>query len=205
MHAETLLYMLIQSPLTRPPTAVSAPDWATLAKHWAKEAAVHPNTILTIDDGMVEIGHDDMEADDAKFTDHQGWADHELGWDNEHPKIATHVKGFKVDSLVISNNDYLAYLRDNGVDMSKVEAVPASWQLVDGVWKVRTLYGPVDFDMAGLWPLMASKLEIEAYAKSKGGRLPTEPELRRLWESEQGPRPAGRLANIGFKNWHPIP
>lgn len=205
MHAETLLYMLAQSPLTRPPTATSTPEWATLAKLWAQDAAANPNKVLTMAEGVVELGHDDLEAEDAKFTDHNGWENHELGWDNEHPKVATRVGGFKVDSLVISNNDYLAYLKASNADFTNTEAMPASWHLVDGIWHVRTLYGPISFDVAGLWPLMASKLEIEAYARSKGGRLPTEPELRRLWDSEEGPRPAGLLANVGFRNWHPIP
>ena len=89
--------------------------------------------------------------------------------------------------------------------MSKVDALPASWQQVDGEWKVRSLAGPLDFDIAGQWPLMASKIEIDAFARWKGGRLPTEAELRLLWENEQGPRPSGIGANVGFKNWHPIP
>jgi formylglycine-generating enzyme required for sulfatase activity len=70
---------------------------------------------------------------------------------------------------------------------------------------IRTFYGPVSFEIAKDWPLMASKIEIEAYAKSKGGRLPTEDELRVLCEHEEGPRPDGESANVAFKNWHPIP
>ena len=89
--------------------------------------------------------------------------------------------------------------------MAQAEALPASWRIVNGDIMVRTLYGPVSFAIAGRWPLMASKNELDAYAKSKGGRMPSEPELRRLWESAEGPRPDGITANIGFKNWHPVP
>jgi hypothetical protein len=204
MHAETLLYMLQQSPLTRAPTAVAQPQWASLAKRWAREST--PNKVLTIEGGAIELGHDDLEADDAKFTNGD-WADHEFGWDNEHPRITTQVKRFQVDSLPISNQDYLEYVNHKGIDLANApqESLPASWVKVDGEWRVRSLYGPVSFDVAGGWPLMASRNEIKDFAASKGGRLPTEPELRMLWKSDDGPRPAGKLANIGFENWHPIP
>lgn len=205
MHAETLLYMLAQSPLTRAPSAVSAPQWGALARRWNEEARGMPNKVLNIPAGTVEIGHDDLEAEDAKFPGPQGWETHELGWDIEHPKIAVKVDSFKVDSLPISNEEYLAFLKSTSTDFEDVDAFPASWQKVDGEWQVRTLYGPVSFEVAGKWPLMASKNEIDSFAKSKGGRLPTEAELRLLWESEEGPRPAGQLANVGFKNWHVVP
>lgn len=196
MHAETLLYMLIQSKSTRPPTAVATPQWDILAKSWANEAI--PNKVLTIEGGTVELGHHDLESEDQKYLTKDGWETHENGWDNEHPAAVATVKTFKVDSLPITNNEYKASLGES-------KDIPASWIEADGKVMVRTLYGPVDFDVAGLWPLMASKNEIDAFAKSKGGRLPTEAELRFLWEHPEGPRPAGVLANVGVKNWHPVP
>ena len=205
MHAETLLYMLAQSPLTRPPTAVAAPQWEALARRWKMEAQESPNKVLDISAGSVAMGHDDLEAEDEKYTNSSGWEDHELGWDIEHPKSAVEVKGFKVDSLPITNEEYMAFLVSSDTDLNNADAVPATWQKVDGEWKIRTLYGPVSFEVAGKWPLMASKNEIDRFAKHKGGRLPTEAELRMLWQSEDGPRPAGQMANVGFKNWHPVP
>lgn len=203
MHAETLLYMLAQSPLTRPPSTIATPQWEILAEKWNREAI--PNKILEIKGGTIEIGHRDLESEDVDHPTAESWKDHEFGWDNEHPRVAVQVKPFKVDSLPISNNDYLAYLKYIKADLNKVDELPASWVQVDGEWKVRSFYGPVGFEIAGRWPLMASKVEIDAYAKSKGGRMPTEAELRMLWASEEGPKPDGGLANIGFKNWHPIP
>ena len=203
MHAETLLYMLAQSPLTRPPSAAALPDWQVLAARWAEEA--EENRVLEIPAGEVAMGHHDLEADDASHPTAHGWEDHQFGWDNEHPEIVQSVKAFKVDSLPITNAQYLEYLRATRADMSKADALPASWQQVDGEWKVRSLYGPLDFDIAGQWPLMASKVEIDGFAKWKGGRLPTEAELRWLWESPDGPRPNGIRANTAFKNWHPVP
>lgn len=205
MHAETLLYMLVQSPLTRAPSAVALPEWPSLATRWNQEAAKNPNKVLFIPGGKVQIGHHDLEAEDAQYPDEKGWEKHEFGWDIEHPNVTTEVRDFKVDSLVVTNDDYLSYLQSTGADLDDVNALPASWVRDQGEWKVRSLYGPLSFDIAGKWPLMASKLEIEAFAKWKGGRLPTEAELRLLWEHEQGPRPDGLLANVGFKHWHPVP
>lgn len=205
MHAETLLYMLLQSPLTRAPTAVSAPQWDALAAKWDREA--EPNRVLALPGGTVRMGHVDLEADDAKYPTRDGWAEHEFGWDIEHPQVDYAVKAFKIDALPISNNDYMAFLQATGADLAPQakDTLPASWMDDAGEWKARTLYGPVGFHAAGRWPLMASRNEIEAYAKWKGGRLPTEPEIRLMWENEQGPRPAGLTANVGFKNWHPVP
>ena len=200
-HAETLLYMLVQSSATRPPTANSMPHWEHLAARWKDEA--RPNTVLTITGGTVQIGHNDAENEDSS-RDYS--PDEELGWDCENPAVSVEVKPFKVDALPISNAEYLAFLKSRPqLDWNKTCAFPASWVQVDGDWHVRTLYGPVSFEHAGFWPLMASKCEIDDFARSKGGRMPTESELQLLWRSKEGPRPAGTLANVAFKNWHPVP
>ena len=200
-HAETLLYMLVQSSSTRSPTANSTPQWEHLAARWKEEA--QPNTVLTITGGPIQLGHDDAEDKDGSRdyspTD-------ELGWDCENPAVTNQVKTFKVDALPISNAEYIAFLKTKSqLDWNDTVAFPASWVQVDGDWHVRTLYGPVSFDHAGLWPLMASKVEIDDYARSKGGRMPTEAELQALWLSTEGPRPEGPLANVGFRNWHLVP
>lgn len=208
MHAETLLYMLAQSPLTRTPTAVKEPQWELLREKW--DAAKVENKVLIVKAGEILMGHNDAEKDDEECQIGEFWADHEFGWDNEHPHISQQVKTFKVDALPVSNNDYLSFLSSTGAfDNLKCETAPASWvntsQTDTPEWKIRTFYGPVGFDVGGNWPLMASKLELDDFAKWKGGRLPTEAELRKLWESEEGPRVNGTVNNVGVKNWHPVP
>jgi formylglycine-generating enzyme required for sulfatase activity len=204
MHAETLLYMLIQSPLTRAPTSVATPQWDALARRWAQEKK--DNKVLFISGGTIAMGHNDLEAEDDTFPGQHGWADHEFGWDNEHPATPHQVNAFKIDSLPVSNAEYLAFLEKSGVDANDADKLPASWVRDDsGEWKIRTLYGSVDFNVGGDWPLQASKLELDAFANAKGGRLPTEGELRLLWDHPEGPRPAGESANIGVRNWHPVP
>ncbi|WVQ98171.1 hypothetical protein IAU59_005293 [Kwoniella sp. CBS 9459] len=208
MHAETLLYMLAQSDETRHPTATSTPQFDVLAKKWNED--VQENKVLSFEGGgEIELGHRDLESEDKQYTDGQGWESHEFGWDNEHPVCVQRVKGFKIDSLPISNSDYLAFLKANDkYSQLTKETAPASWvrpASSDGEWRVRSLYGPQSFEVAGKWPLMASKLELDEYAKWKGGRLPTEAELRVLWRNESGPRTSGGECNTGVKNWHPVP
>ncbi|OCF38859.1 hypothetical protein I317_07367 [Kwoniella heveanensis CBS 569] len=209
MHAETLLYMLAQSEETRPPTATATPRFNLLARRWNED--VQENKVLSFAEGLIELGHRDLEIEDKQYLDGQGWESHEFGWDNEHPVSSQRVKAFKVDSLPISNNDYLSYLKGSGKypQLTK-DTAPASWVQPEGghnngEWKVRSFYGPQSFEVAGKWPLMASKLELDDYAKWKGGRLPTEAELRILWQNESGPRTSGGECNTGVKNWHPIP
>nr|XP_018265365.1 uncharacterized protein I303_01730 [Kwoniella dejecticola CBS 10117]OBR87523.1 hypothetical protein I303_01730 [Kwoniella dejecticola CBS 10117] len=206
MHAETLLYMLAQSDLTRPPTAVSTPQWDILARQW--NANKQENRVLAFEGGQIELGHRDLESEDADHTTADTWENHEFGWDNEHPNTIKRVKPFKIDSLTITNQDYLTYLQSTGryAALNK-DSAPASWLQVSGSdeWQIRSLYGALPFNVAAQWPLMASKLEIEEYARWKGGRLPTEEELRFLWESQDGPRTVGEGVNTGIKNWHPTP
>jgi hypothetical protein len=48
---------------------------------------------------------------------------------------------------------------------------------------------------------MASYAELDAYARSKGGRLPTEPELRAWLAHAEGDRSDWEGSNTGLKNW----
>lgn len=65
------------------------------------------------------------------------------------------------------------------------------------------MYGPVSMAIAQHWPVLASYDTLLAYAKSKGGRLPTEPELRLFYDTYEVGHKGG--ANVGFRNWHPVP
>ena len=71
------------------------------------------------------------------------------------------------------------------------------------MFQVRTVYGPVPLPIAERWPVLASYEQLTSYAKSKGGRIPTEPELRLFFDKHEGGFDAG--ANVGFRNWHPVP
>ena len=64
------------------------------------------------------------------------------------------------------------------------------------------MYGPVAFDIARHWPVLTAYDDLAAYAASKGGRLPTEPELRLFLDTYDVGHAGG--ANVGFRNWHPV-
>lgn len=65
------------------------------------------------------------------------------------------------------------------------------------------MYGPVSMEIAQHWPVLTSYDHLVAYATSKGGRLPTENELRLFLDKYDVGHEGG--ANIGFRNWHPVP
>lgn len=69
--------------------------------------------------------------------------------------------------------------------------------------QVRTLYGTVPMDVAQHWPVLASYDGLLAYARSVGGRLPTEAELRLFLNTYDVGHVGG--ANVGFRHWHPVP
>lgn len=167
MHIETLLYMLIQSPKTRPPPYVPTPDWQELATRGKKPAIDEGDKWQFFPSGEVTLGLDDPEEDivvsDAPF-----------GWDNENPRRKQKVKSFLASKRPITNGEYALFLQHtNG-------APPLSWTGSAPNWNVKTVFGPVPLSLATDWPVMASYDDLNAYAQWKGGRLPTEGELRLL-------------------------
>ena len=52
-------------------------------------------------------------------------------------------------------------------------------------------------------PVLTSYDDLALYAQSKGGRLPTEPELRLFLDKYDVGHEGG--ANVGFRNWHATP
>ncbi|KAJ7439228.1 DUF323 domain-containing protein [Mycena latifolia] len=201
MHAETLLYMLLQraGSGTLPPPGFSPPSWASLAEKW--NSAPEPvSSTVTLGPATVTLGHDDNEAEDevpGKDTDVAG---HEFGWDNEHPKREVHVDEFRIEWRPVTNGQFFKYRA--GQPDGKVP-LPASWVELDGEMHVRTLYGPVPMKIAQNWPVMTSYTSLSKYAVIQGGRLPTESELRLFMEKFESGYEGG--ANLGFRNWHPIP
>ena len=58
-------------------------------------------------------------------------------------------------------------------------------------------------DIAQKWPVMTSYDTLSTYAIVKGGRLPTEAELRLFLDMFDSGYEGG--SNVGFRNWHPVP
>ena len=186
-----------------PAPCFSKPDWQAMSHFWQSqvEAEQRPlrNCIQSYEASTIFIGHDDFDHLDSE-TPYD--PDHVYGWDNESPKRKVQVPAFNISLLPISNADYLRFFESQG---SPAGLMPGSWiQLESGSTGVRVLSasGAVTIDIARDWPCMASGKQLEAYAKSVGGRLPTEPELRRYIQDNPV---AHSGANIAFANWHPVP
>ncbi|KAG6856236.1 hypothetical protein H0H87_006169 [Tephrocybe sp. NHM501043] len=182
MHAETLLYMLLQraGTGTLPPPGFTIPPWTCLAATW--DAAPQPKSkTVTLGPTEISIGHNDQEGDDLT-TNVRG---HEFGWDNEHGKRVVQVGEFSIEWRPVTNGEFFEFYTGAGKN------------------KVRTLYGPIPLKIAQHWPVITSYNDLSTYATVKGGRIPTEPELRVFNEMFDSGYDGG--ANIGFRNWHPIP
>ncbi|KAL1710676.1 C-type lectin protein [Schizophyllum commune] len=215
-HVETLLYMLIQraGTGTLPPPGFTPPPWDLLKAQW--DATPAPTTpTVTLGPATITLGHDDSEGEDfgrergddesqhaeevaRQYTEDE-IVNHEFGWDNESPARAVEVGAFRAEWRPVTNGEFEAYWRRSE---GKVP-MPKSWVEEDGEVKVRTMYGPVAFDIARHWPVLTAYDDLAAYAASKGGRLPTEPELRLFLDTYDVGHAGG--ANVGFRNWHPVP
>ncbi|OCH92651.1 hypothetical protein OBBRIDRAFT_791097 [Obba rivulosa] len=196
-HAETLLYMLLQRAGTGtvPPSGFSPPTWDVLAETW--DSAPPPKVArITLGPATVELGHDDNEADDDS-TDVAG---HTFGWDNEYPRRVVDVSTFEIETRPITNGEFYEFYKEEGRDIVQF---PVSWIEIEGEVQVRTLYGPVSLHIAKHWPVITSFDNLSKYASVKGGRIPTEPELRLFLDRFDCGYEGG--ANIGFRNWHPVP
>ncbi|KAJ3969028.1 DUF323 domain-containing protein [Lentinula raphanica] len=200
LHAETLLYMLLQraGSGTIPPPGFAIPEWDSLVKSWKYIPPPVEDTVK-LGPAVVELGRDDVEGED-ELEDHSlNVKDHEFGWDNEQPKRQARVQEFRISWRPITNGQFYDIFKVNKDKFN----VPASWLEEDGQFKIRTLYGPVPLSVAENWPIFASYDDLSTYATVKGGRLPTEPELRLFYDKFECGFEGG--ANHGFRNWHPVP
>ncbi|RDW69485.1 hypothetical protein BP6252_08505 [Coleophoma cylindrospora] len=111
MHLETLLYILLQSDKTLPPTSIT-PDFEADARR-AKAARV-PNQWFKIPSQTITIGLDDPD-------DNSG-PDNHFGWDNEKPSRQASVKAIEAQGRPITNEEYARYL-----EQTNQSKIPASW------------------------------------------------------------------------------
>ncbi|KAL4081230.1 hypothetical protein J3A83DRAFT_4427124 [Scleroderma citrinum] len=209
LHLETLLYMLIQRAGTGtiPPPDFTPPPWDSLVASWNSAPKPASSTVV-VEATTVIIGIDDIESEDndpVKSLDVNG---HVFGWDNECPKREVAVDAFRIEWRPVTNGEFVEFFRNatHVIDAKSGSKLtfPASWvELEDGEIQVRTLYGPIPMKIAWDWPVVTSYDNLSAYAIVKGGRLPTEPELRVFLDMFSSGYNGG--SNNGFRNWHPVP
>ena len=177
------------------------------------EAVDKVEGMAEIDGGLFELGY----AESAARSTHSK----EFAFDNEKPAHQVYLQDFAIDKALVSNGDYLEFIRDGGYENFRWwfsegwEAVnrehwraPLYWELRDGEWMIR--------DFTGLHPV-ATKLdqpvshmsyfEASAFAKWQGKRLPTEAEWEKAATYSRGHFPWGNespdvsKANL-FENGH---
>ncbi|KAH0839389.1 histidine-specific methyltransferase [Lanmaoa asiatica] len=168
------------------------PPWESLLASW--NAAPKPSSrTVVIEATTVTLGIDDIEADDADR--------HVFGWDSESSSRRVSVDAFRISWRPITNGEFFDYYTGIGRDEADF---PASWVgHEDGDIRVRTLYGSVSMSVARDWPVLTSYDNLSMYASVHGGRLPAEPELWAFMDKFACGYEGG--ANIGFRNWHPVP
>jgi formylglycine-generating enzyme required for sulfatase activity len=189
MHLETLLYMLVQCNNISPPKGVVIPRWKP-SYNSLPEA-----DLITIPTQTITLGHEDNEH--ADYTDPLLCS--QFGWDNERPQRQVTVQTFKIQSRSVTNGEYLHFMKT-----TVNKEYPSSWIPIDPSlfhYKVRTVFGPVDMNIAMNWPVMLSQEQACRYAEWIKMRLPTEEELRCFYDSYT-PYP-DLESNIGFHHWHP--
>jgi formylglycine-generating enzyme required for sulfatase activity len=137
MHAETLLYMLIQRAGTGtiPPSGFTVPHWKALATAW-NEAPVPDNDTVVLGPETITLGHDDPEVQDLQHSGDDA-LNHEYGWDNEGPKRVVEVEKFRISWRPVTNGEFYSFYTGEG--KGKVEC-PASWFQEGGAMKVSYLF-----------------------------------------------------------------
>ena len=206
MHQETLLYMLQQWPITskkRP----SAP----LRYSFRRAADCRE---VRIPRGRARLG---AEFDDIAF-----------GWDNEFSETIAEVPAFTIDSLPVTNGQYLEFVESGAYNEERHwlgqdwrwknlenKRHPSCWQRRDGAWFYRAMFDLFPLSRVAHWPVYVSLAEARAYAKWRGKRLPTEGEFHRAayygpeeretaypWGNAEPDRHHG---NFDFAAWSPMP
>ncbi len=190
MHHETLLYMVAECPrgmIVRPAT-IAAPSSG-------EERAARA---IQIPAGQVVMG--------------ANWHEIQFGWDNEFGKDVQNVAAFEIDSLPVTNREWLEfYERTNASSVM----FPNTWLIGSRGIDVKTVFGPVPFELAERWPVQVTGEQARMYCAHRRGRLPTEAEIRRAaygspdGESRRYPwgnaEASAAHGNFDFYHWFPLP
>lgn len=200
MHAETLCYLLQRiAPRFKRPGLLP-----TVSTTRTADAAIH------IPAGTTALGL--SRAANAY-----------LGWDNEYERHTVEVPAFTVSKLPVSNAQWLQFEQaggyrerslwtDDAWSWREREGLshPSCWRFRDGQWWWVAMFG--ELPLPEHWPVYVSHAEASAYARWKGGRLPTEAEWQRAaFGSSDQPYPwAGATAspslhgNFGALRFDPV-
>ena len=188
MHIETLLYMLLQAPFTRPLQSVVKPIWSTEESKPTPVGELYYNPWVDIPQRELSIGIDDMEDENLHIF---------YGWDNEKPRrTGIIVPQFQAKRAPICVGDYVNYLASKNEHQTQV---PATWvpninpppvkdknpqRRILNAFSLRTFFGPLPLTnpYSHTLPVVASYDELAACARWLGGRVPTQEEVLSIYE-----------------------
>ena len=206
MHQETLLYMLQQTPLEQKIRPASLPGYSF--------RPAPPCRMIRVHAGTARLG--------AKYDEI------DFGWDNEFPEMFVHVPEFRIDSLPVTNGEFLDFVESGAYDDEQFwrpedwqwkalenKRHPACWRQHNDRWLYQAMFDVFSLQNVASWPVYASLAEARAYARWRGKRLPTEAEFHRAayyspdgreaaypWGNTQ---PEKRHGNFDFGSWSPGP
>ena len=143
------------------------------------------------------------------------------GWDNEYGIYEESVEKFKVSKYLVSNGEYLEFVKDGGYENKEfwdeegqrfLELTgankPIFWILEKGVYRYRTLTKEIDMPLN--WPVDVNALEAEAFCCYKSRKdslnysLPSEAEYRAIYDEvgiEDIPMFDDTSANLNFSHY----
>lgn len=217
MHQETLLYMLQVMPPGRLKRGAAAglltKAEAAIHTDGAGEIAARPKKLL-VPAGKATLG---AKREEPGFR-----------WDNELPEHEVDVPAFLMDRLPVTNAELLEFVLGGGYSKRELWSEggwawkehrrmhhPNGWMREGGRFLYRTLFDIVPLEDVLSWPAHTSFAEAEAFARSRGERLPTEAELHRaMYGSNEGAarrypwgddEPGPERGNFHFQRLSPSP
>eukprot|EP00178_Gracilaria_changii_P010511 TRINITY_DN305_c1_g1_i11.p1 TRINITY_DN305_c1_g1~~TRINITY_DN305_c1_g1_i11.p1 ORF type:complete len:417 (+),score=35.52 TRINITY_DN305_c1_g1_i11:1402-2652(+) len=173
MHHETLRYMMAQTYLGKFYDVIDDSDPA------------EPVTVK-VESGVIIPGVEKTMGYHARL-------------DNEHDLRPRHVDSFLMQKYAVTNADYLQFIKAGGYSQRELWGchwdwiqrvgikMPASWRRINSTFQVS--YVPTDQDdenNINQRPVLVSVAEAAAYAKWRGGRLPTEEEWVQAAKNARG-------------------
>ena len=205
MHQETLLYLLQQYPV------------GEKRRPWPLRYSFGPAAecqSIRVPSGGARLG---SNFDAIEF-----------GWDNEFGETVVQVPAFTIDSLPVSNGQFLRFVQSGAYEdhrfwwkedwqwkLRENRRHPSCWVEKGGAWHYLALFDAFPIDRVSNWPVYVSLAEARAYAAWRGLRLPTEAEFHRA--AYYGPdvgeslypwgnaNPKRHHGNFGFESWSPTP
>jgi formylglycine-generating enzyme required for sulfatase activity len=186
MHQETLLYMLHNMPYEKKRRRAPLNEERVPRRKYSPGQSRR----IPIPVGVATLGSSEP-----------------FGWDNEFPEHRLEVGAFSIDRYNVTNAQFLEFMNATGA------AAPHFWIQRDGQHFWRGMIELVTLPMD--WPVYVTHEQAEAYARWRGGRLPTEAEYHRAAFGTPSGRerkypwgddpPDATRGNFDFRHWDPVP